>query len=81
MVASISSALGITASISSGEVIEGAIFLTIWAKKWQVFLPNTATFSFHLHKRITRKVGRFLPKGWPQVPLKAQSFVSYKSLC
>jgi hypothetical protein len=30
---------------------------------------------------ITQKVGRFLPKGLPQVPLKVQSFVSGKSLC
>src|SRR5260370_11223317 len=49
MVASISSSLGITASIASGSVIERATFLTIWAKKRQVFVPKAATFSFHLH--------------------------------
>src|SRR5260370_18776688 len=52
MVASICSSLGITASIASGSVIERATFLTIWAKKRQVFVPKAATFSFHLHLRI-----------------------------
>src|SRR5260370_30136365 len=53
MVASISSSLGITASIASGSVIERATFLTIWAKKRQVFVPKAATFSFHLqHNRL-----------------------------
>jgi hypothetical protein len=52
MVASISSSLGITASIASGSVIERATFLTIWAKKRQVFVPKAATFSFHLHGSI-----------------------------
>src|SRR5260370_33956931 len=52
MVASISSSLGITASIASGSVIERATFLTIWAKKRQVFVPKAATFSFHLHLLI-----------------------------
>src|SRR5260370_35821666 len=52
MVASISSSLGITASIASGSVIERATFLTIWAKKRQVFVPKAATFSFHLQLHI-----------------------------
>jgi hypothetical protein len=28
---------------------------------------------------ITQKVGRFLPKGWPQVPSKAKGLVSLKT--
>ena len=41
--------IGITASISSRLVIERVPFLAMRSKKWQVFLPKAATFSFHLH--------------------------------